>query len=230
MAYLIGNTTVITNNGALGSVDGNNLNLASNNNIAAGGASYTSVNSTTNQASGIGTAASLAMVTGGGGGVFSGFSGNTRIVKGSGAGGSTGIRIVPGQNSAATFTIGGQAGVSTLTYENSYIEGIQGNSGNPNNPAAPGNRPSRDDAGGQSGNNKVIWDIRGGEGNNSTENPTNNPTPGGGKGGFTVWNIDGTPRGQAGSALGGGAGSGGGFGNSGTGNGGNGRIVIIGFE
>jgi hypothetical protein len=36
MAYKVGNTTVINNTGALGAVDGNSLNLATNNNIAAG--------------------------------------------------------------------------------------------------------------------------------------------------------------------------------------------------
>lgn len=41
MAYKVGNTTVINNNGALGSVSGNSLNLANNNNIAAGAESLT---------------------------------------------------------------------------------------------------------------------------------------------------------------------------------------------
>ena len=41
MAYKVGNTTVINNTGALGAVDGNSLNLATNNNIAAGAESLT---------------------------------------------------------------------------------------------------------------------------------------------------------------------------------------------
>lgn len=40
MAYKQGNTTVITNNGALGSVDGNSLNLANNANLSSGGDGY----------------------------------------------------------------------------------------------------------------------------------------------------------------------------------------------
>lgn len=41
MAYKVGNTTVINNTGALGAVDGNALNLATNNNISAGAETLT---------------------------------------------------------------------------------------------------------------------------------------------------------------------------------------------
>jgi len=69
MAYLIGNTTVITNNGALGTVDGNSLNLANNNNIAAGGGAVSALNSSSNFAdSNLGSTAAVAVGIGGGGG------------------------------------------------------------------------------------------------------------------------------------------------------------------
>ena len=73
MAYIIGNTTVIDNNGALGAVSGNSLNLANNSNISAGGASSTTYNSSspsvsTPTISPSGGGAVIGLLGGGGGG------------------------------------------------------------------------------------------------------------------------------------------------------------------
>ena len=68
MAYLIGNTTVIDNNGALGTVSGNSLNLANNNNISAGGGGVKILPSSSNfPVADIGSVAMVANGCGGGG-------------------------------------------------------------------------------------------------------------------------------------------------------------------
>lgn len=69
MAYIIGNTTVIDNNGALGAVSGNNLNLANNANISAGGGGIKILTSSSNfPDTDLGSAGAIAVMIGGGGG------------------------------------------------------------------------------------------------------------------------------------------------------------------
>lgn len=93
MAYLIGNTTVITNNGALGSVDGNSLNLANNSNISAGGGSiYASTSSTTKATANFGSSAVIGVGVGGGGGAV-GYSGSQPYPPRAGGDGGTFVDI-----------------------------------------------------------------------------------------------------------------------------------------
>lgn len=103
MAYLIGNTTVITNNGALGTVDGNSLNLANNNNLSAGGASFKSVTNTQNSAVVGSTYAYVFLQGGGGGGSYNYYGGYAP----SGYAGLTNMTIVDvSAGGNATFTVG----------------------------------------------------------------------------------------------------------------------------
>lgn len=69
MAYIIGNTTVIDNNAALGAVSGNSLNLANNANISAGGGGVKSLSASSNFSdSDLGSTGAIAICLGGGGG------------------------------------------------------------------------------------------------------------------------------------------------------------------
>ena len=124
MAYLIGNTTVISNNGALGSVDGNNLNLANNNNLSAGGASFSTITSSQNTTVAGSTFAYLFVVGGGGGGAASGVS------------------------PSGTFAVGGYSGVTTMSIVDvsgggnaTYTVGSGGNGGSVNPAPATGGNP-----------------------------------------------------------------------------------------
>jgi hypothetical protein len=108
MAYIIGNTTVITNNAALGSVSGNSLNLANNNNIPAGGATINRFTSTTNTSvAGSTNGFVIAQAGGGGGGWNQNSYGEGPGGSGWGAAGAGGIAVgdVSGGGNA-TFTVG----------------------------------------------------------------------------------------------------------------------------
>lgn len=215
MAYLIGNTTVITNNGALGSVDGNSLNLANNANISAGGATYTVANTTTNTDVGGNSAAIIVVTAGGGNGV--GRNDNTDRCTGSGAGGFTNVTI-SGPVNTSTLTVGGAAGNSNFAASVGNISAEAGPSGGGLSAGFwPGSTP------GQSN----YFGIRGGNGNNGSQTAT---IPGGALGGGTVWNGAGTPRpdGNA-AAQGGGAGASGGNSKTGGRAGGAGRVAVIGM-
>lgn len=120
MSYVIGNTTVIDNNGALGSVSGNSLNLANNSNISGGGGFTSATSSTTVDVSNLGGAAATTVLVGGGGGM-AGPAWN----QGANSGGSGGITIgqfdiSPAGNASLTVGGGGSRSVS-----------------NPNNGTAP---------------------------------------------------------------------------------------------
>jgi len=118
MAYIIGNTTVIDNNGALGSVDGNNLNLGNNSNISAGGVSdatlYTSTSNVTHD-SGV-----MYIAVGGGGG-----GGGYQERGGGGASGGSGVGGI--DSGPVTMTIGSQG----------YGGYGRGNRANPTSVATP---------------------------------------------------------------------------------------------
>ena len=116
MAYVIGNTTVIDNNGALGSVSGNSLNLANNANIAGGGGFTSATSSTTLDVSTVGGAAATTVLIGGGGGM-AGPSWNQGVQPGGQGGFTVGqFDISPGGN--ATVTIGGQGNRVSNTQNN----------------------------------------------------------------------------------------------------------------
>lgn len=106
MAYIIGNTTVIDNNAALGAVDGNSLNIANNNNIPAGGASTGFFTSTTNQAV-VGSNLAFVIGTGGGGGGTRN-PGNFVVYATAGGSGRGGIAVADVSSGGnATYTVGG---------------------------------------------------------------------------------------------------------------------------
>ena len=216
MAYLIGNTTVITNNGALGSVDGNNLNLATNANIAAGGATYTVANSTTNTDVG-GDSAAIIMVTAGGGNANS-RGDNTDRCMGAGCGGYTNVTIT-GVVNTSTLTVGGAAGASNFSGGGYNLTAPAGPSGSQ---TSGGFWPSN-----STNNQSNLFGIRGGNGNDGSQSAT---VPGGALGGGTIWNGAGTPRpdGNA-AAQGGGAGASGGNSKNGGRAGGAGRVAVIGM-
>lgn len=115
MAYVIGNTTVITNNGALGSIDGNSLNLANNSNIAGGGSATSVISSTNNSVAVPGTPLGMAIMSGGGN---SGGSSQNNFAFGTGGTGGYqsfgAFDLSPGGNSA--FSIGGAGGNSSFNY------------------------------------------------------------------------------------------------------------------
>jgi len=104
MAYIIGNTTVIDNNAALGAVSGNSLNLANNTNLPSGGASTIFLTSTNNQAN-VGSGYTYLIGQGGGGG--GGRSNDSQAFAPDGGAGGVGFAIanVSGGGNA-TFTIG----------------------------------------------------------------------------------------------------------------------------
>jgi hypothetical protein len=68
MSYKIGNTVVIDNNAALGSISGNSLNLANNANISGGGTASLYTSTTPGATAGIGSSTTLFYAVGGGGG------------------------------------------------------------------------------------------------------------------------------------------------------------------
>ena len=123
MAYIIGNTTVIDNNAALGSVSGNSLNLANNNNIASGGASTALFTSTTNQTV-VGSNLAYVFGIGGGGGASgpppqgtrSGASGRAgAVIADVSAGGNATYNVGAGGNnrtSQGTSPAGGASGIA----------------------------------------------------------------------------------------------------------------------
>jgi len=121
MAYLIGNTTVISNNAALGSVSGNALNLANNPNLTAGGASATFKTSTANAAV-VGSTYAIVISTAGGGG------GGTFANTGTGKPGLTSMSFhdVSGGGNA-TFTVGAAGtGGFQAPFSNNNILGFDG--------------------------------------------------------------------------------------------------------
>ena len=135
MAYIIGNTTVISNNAALGAIDGNSLNLANNPNLSGGGGVKVLNSSTNFPASDLGSTGAVALMAGGGGGNV----GNTNF-GGLGSGGGECFSLSPG--GTVTLNVGG---------------GGFTNNGNPANPAGDGGTSSLSYPGSQS--------ARGGGGN-----------------------------------------------------------------
>ena len=148
MAYIIGNTTVIDNNAALGAVDGNNLNLGSNNNIPAGGASTGFFTSTTNQTV-VGTNLAFVIGTGAGGG---GARNNSSFSQSgpAGGGGRTAFSIMDvsaGGNATYTIGAGGNwgynanaGGASSVTHTTNASFG--GGNGGRNQNGAAGTTPT----------------------------------------------------------------------------------------
>lgn len=123
MAYLIGNTTVISNDAALGSIDGNALNLANNPNLTSGGASAVFKTATENAAV-VGSTYAIVISTGGGGG------GGTFSTLGSGTSGLTSMSFhdVSGGGNA-TYTVGAAgSGGFTSPFSNNNIRGFAGGS------------------------------------------------------------------------------------------------------
>lgn len=86
MAYIIGNTTVIDNNAALGAVSGNSLNLANNANISGGGGVKSLTSSSNFADTDLGSTGAIAVCVGGGGGAA---RGNQSHVTASGGSGGT---------------------------------------------------------------------------------------------------------------------------------------------
>ena len=148
MAYIIGNTTVIDDNAALGSISGNSLNLANNSNISAGGGLYTSYTSSapsvavpTISPSGAGAVVTCVGGGGGGGGAYNS-AGNP--------GGWAGVAVdaldlSPGGNVAVTIGGAGNGG-----YYQPYGFSFHGNAGSPSSFAHPGKTIST--FGGRAGN------------------------------------------------------------------------------
>lgn len=138
MAYIIGNTTVIDNNAALGSIDGNSLNLANNSNISAGGGLYTSYTSSSPSVS-VPTispsgAGAIVTVVGGGGGGGGARNGPAQV----GQWGGTAIDafdLSPGGNVAVTVGAGGNGG-----YYQPYGHAYAGNPGGSSSFAHPGTK------------------------------------------------------------------------------------------
>lgn len=132
MAYIIGNTTVIDDNGALGSVSGNSLNLANNANISAGGGLYTSYTSSTNAVSvpsisPSGEGAIVTLVGGGGGGGGGSNQPGSHGQPGRWAGHAVDIvDLGPVSNSTMNFAIGGGGNGG---YYQPYGWSFPGNSG-----------------------------------------------------------------------------------------------------
>jgi|14BtaG_2_1085337.scaffolds.fasta_scaffold00397_23 hypothetical protein len=192
MAYIIGNTTVIDNNAALGAVDGNSVNLANNNNIPAGGASTGFFSSTTNQAV---VGSSLAFIIGSGGG--GGGARNTQNFQSyapAGGSGRTGIAVADvSAGGNATYNVGAGGNAGPASYNNSGgtggTSGIShtqtfnfpgGNGGAwSGNPQSTGSTPAPGFAGpGLSNtgtNSNVIYDGYGAGGNGGRYYGQNNP-------------------------------------------------------
>lgn len=154
MAYIIGNTTVIDNNGALGAVSGNNLNLANNANISAGGGGIKILTSSSNfPDTDLGSAGAMAVMIGGGGGFHS-----HPNVSGSSPGGRGGMIVTPfsiSGNASVTATVASAGnnsnsynagsnpgGASSISYSGIISNNAGGGSGTygypNNNPGNPG--------------------------------------------------------------------------------------------
>lgn len=124
MAYKIGNTVVIDDNAALGSVSGNSLNLANNSNISGGGSASLYTSSTPGATSGIGSGTTVAFLVGGGGaGALQGpnttRANHTRRQSSGGSGGATAINAFDSSNlSSVDITIGAKGTTSANTTGN----------------------------------------------------------------------------------------------------------------
>lgn len=195
MAYNIGNTTVITNNAALGSVDGNSLNLANNANIASGGNSLE---------------AEVLMVGGGGSGARSG------RVGGGGAGGlfrgavslplSTGITVTIGAGGASRNSSGNGYNGSESKFGDLFVA-ARGRAGNQNGGGGDSGYPAGQGAI-HSGNSGAGTDWVSGAGSDSNGgNGFNNNFGGwnGGGGGAGV-RTSASPGNNSGGSTGGGNG------------------------
>lgn len=124
MAYKIGNTVVIDDNAALGSISGNSLNLANNSNISGGGSASLYTSSTPGATSGIGSGTTIAFLVGAGGaGALQGpnttRANHTRRQSSGGAGGATAINAFDSSNlSSVDITIGAKGTTSAPTTGN----------------------------------------------------------------------------------------------------------------
>lgn len=124
MAYKIGNTVVIDDNAALGSVSGNSLNLANNSNISGGGSASLYTSSTPGATSGIGSGTTIAFLVGAGGaGALQGpnttRATHTRRQSCGGSGGATAINAFDSSNlSSVDITIGAKGTTSGPTTGN----------------------------------------------------------------------------------------------------------------
>lgn len=124
MSYKIGNTVVIDNNAALGSISGNSLNLANNSNISGGGSASLYTSSTPGATAGIGSGTTIAFLVGGGGaGALQGpnttRANHTRRQSTGGSGGSTAINAFDSSNlSSVDITIGAKGTTSAPTTGN----------------------------------------------------------------------------------------------------------------
>lgn len=96
MSYKIGNTVVIDNNAALGSVDGNSLNLTNNANISGGGSASLYTTTTPGATAAVGSNVTLAFVVG--------------------AGGAAGLQapVVTRSNASRRFCSGGSGGATQI--------------------------------------------------------------------------------------------------------------------
>ena len=142
MSYVIGNTTVIDNNGALGAVSGNSLNLANNSNIDAGGGGVKSLTSSSNfPDSDLGSTGAIAVCVGGGGGAA---GTNNQGVYSGGSGGTVIHAFALGAGNAITATVGAKGnntpftpnngrapsgGTSSISYPNTVTHGGGGGNG-----------------------------------------------------------------------------------------------------
>lgn len=122
MSYKIGNTVVIDNNAALGSISGNSLNLANNANISGGGTASLYTSTTPGATAGIGSSLTLFYATGGGGGGGGNTARNNSpnidtSMRSGGAGAPTGMFVADTSSlSSVDITIGaGGNGVSNNT-------------------------------------------------------------------------------------------------------------------
>lgn len=148
MAYIIGNTTVIDNNAALGAVSGNSLNLANNANISGGGGVKSLTASSNFADTDLGSTGAIAVCVGGGAGAAMTNQYQTRA---GGKGGTvihafaltaaTNVTATVGAagNNVNTSGSGGAGGQSKITYPTVQTHNASGgNGGNYNNPGNPG--------------------------------------------------------------------------------------------
>lgn len=158
MSYKIGNTVVIDNNAALGSIDGNSLNLANNANISGGGSGSLYTTTTPGATAGLGSSVTLAFVVGGGGGAQSNVSPspvspNVKRFAGGGSGAGTSIfgfdtsstptiDVTVGAAGDSTAPAGNPGGISSIASPNlaSTVEGAYGLVGGLQ-PPSPGSNP-----------------------------------------------------------------------------------------
>lgn len=156
MSYKIGNTVVIDNNAALGSVDGNSLNLANNSNISGGGSASLYTSTTPGATAAVGSNVTLAFLVGGGGaGAFQGpLVTRTNAARRMSSGGSGGATQIIGFDSSSTPSLdvvigaggtisatstGNPGGASSIDSPNiNFIAGTGGKG----NSISPGNLPN----------------------------------------------------------------------------------------